>query len=220
MSKAIFAGYPIMDVLNPTGKDLQLEPNLPMIALLPGSRLPEALHNLTLQLQVSAAIAKICPMQFRCALVPMITEEHLQELAVRQQWEYQGQGRLRKDRLVVQFYRDAFPEILHQCNLAIGMAGTAVEQAVGLGKPVVQIPGNGPQFTYPFAEAQMRLLGISVKTIGKKTADPAIIKQAAREVVAILEDAVYLKSCQENGRIRVGEKGGSLEIVQEIIKCI
>ena len=39
------------------------------------------------------------------------------------------------------------------------MAGTAAEQAIGLGKPVIQIEGKGPQFTKSFAEAQRRLLG-------------------------------------------------------------
>ena len=34
------------------------------------------------------------------------------------------------------------------------MAGTATEQAIGLGKPVIQIEGKGPQFTKTFAEAK------------------------------------------------------------------
>jgi len=42
------------------------------------------------------------------------------------------------------------------------MAGTAAEQAVGMAKPVLQLPGQGPQFTAGFAEAQRRLLGPTV----------------------------------------------------------
>ncbi|MFM7714884.1 MAG: lipid-A-disaccharide synthase-related protein, partial [Microcystis sp.] len=56
IKKAIFAGYPIMDVLTPTGKDLELDSQIPMIAVLAGSRLPEALSNLALQLQVCEEI--------------------------------------------------------------------------------------------------------------------------------------------------------------------
>ncbi len=37
-----------------------------------------------------------------------------------------------------------------------------------IGKPIVQIAGEGPQFTYAFAEAQDRLLGLSVQTIGMR----------------------------------------------------
>ena len=77
LKKAIFSGYPIMDVLTPRGKDLQLQSDHSMIALLPGSRLPEALNNLALQLQLCEAIAAIQPMQFRAALVPRITEQDL-----------------------------------------------------------------------------------------------------------------------------------------------
>ncbi len=224
MTKAVFAGYPIMDVLSPTGKDLQLQPDLPAIALLPGSRLPEALNNLALQLQLCRAIANLRPMQFRAALVPSITETDLQAIAVQQEWQYQGEGLLVREEaegtVVVQCYRDAFTDILHRCNLAVGMAGTAVEQAVGLGKPVVQILGSGPQFTYRFAEAQMRLLGGSVRTIGNQAATPAILQQAAREVINILQNPSYLKSCIENGKERVGEAGGSSQIALHIRNCI
>ena len=52
--------------------------------------------------------------------------------------------------------------MLQQSDLVIGMAGTAIEQAVGLAKPVLQVPGQGPQFTAAFAEAQRRLLGPTV----------------------------------------------------------
>jgi uncharacterized protein (TIGR03492 family) len=69
----VFAGYPIMDVLMPTGKDLELDPALPTIALLPGSRLPEASQNLGILLDLAVAIAQeFAPqsVQFRAALVP------------------------------------------------------------------------------------------------------------------------------------------------------
>ena len=220
LKKAIFSGYPIMDVLEPTGKDLQLQPDVSMIALLPGSRLPEALNNLALQLQLCEVITNIHPMQFRAALVASITEQDLQAIATAQGWRYRGQGCLEKaiadQHCQVQCYKDAFADILHQCNLAIGMAGTAVEQAVGLGKPVVQIVGAGPQFTYRFAEAQMRLLGLSVKTIGRRPASPAILQQAAQQIVDILQDSVYVTACIENGKERVGDAGGSSKIARHL----
>ena len=37
--------------------------------------------------------------------------------------------------------------------------GTVADKFIGLGKPVIQIEGKGPQFTRSFAEAQRRLLG-------------------------------------------------------------
>jgi uncharacterized protein (TIGR03492 family) len=222
LKKAIFAGYPIMDVLQSSHYDLELEPNLPMIALLPGSRLPEAIHNLQLQLQACEAIALKRPMQYRAALVPSVTEEDLRALAKKMGWDYHGSGKLVNpiQNFRVICYWDAFADILQQCDLAIGMAGTAVEQAVGLGKPVVQIPGAGPQFTYAFAEAQMRLLGSSVKTIGKSPNDDSLFENVAKNIDKILDDSDYLETCLQNGKQRVGDAGGSVGIAQGILELI
>ena len=218
-----FVGYPIMDVLEQTGKDLCLSPDLPTIALLTGSRLPEAAENLLLQLRLCVAIAKEFapnPVQFRAALVPSLMPM-LAELADRAGWQY-ADGKLYQQDLDIGVlcFSDAFPDILQQCNLAIGMAGTAVEQAVGLGKPVVQIMGNGPQFSYRFAEAQERLLGLSVQTIGKASATPEILKEAAECVKRTLGDRDYLERCKQNGLERVGAKGGSEGLADAIAKQI
>ncbi|MGP1375091.1 MAG: lipid-A-disaccharide synthase-related protein [Almyronema sp.] len=220
MTKAMFVGYPIMDVLAPTGRDLGLNPAVPMIALLPGSRLPEALENLKLQLQLCEQVQQLQKTQFCAALVPSIGEADLQAIAAALAWQYTP-GKLTKSlstetAVEVYCYPDAFADILHQCTLAIGMAGTAVEQAVGLGKPVIQIPGQGPQFTYQFAEAQMRLLGRSVQTIGRRPANSAILQTAAQRIVATLQDFNYLSDCPANGTQRVGKAGGSEAIAQHL----
>ena len=220
-------GYPIMDVLEPTGKDLCLMPNVPMIALLTGSRLPEAAENLVLQLRLCVAIAQeFAPdlVQFRAALVPSLMPL-LPELAIQAGWQY-DEGKLycaNSDEnygenlsISVICFSDAFPDILQQCDLVIGMAGTAVEQAVGLGKPIVQIIGNGPQFSYRFAEAQQRLLGLSVQTIGKTPATPEILREAAICVKRTLGDREYLELCQKNGLERLGTKGASERLADAI----
>ncbi|HEY9881068.1 MAG TPA: lipid-A-disaccharide synthase-related protein [Leptolyngbyaceae cyanobacterium] len=220
LSKAHFSGYPIMDVLTPTGKDLHLVPHQPMIALLPGSRLPEALHNFALQLQLCEILAQKQPIQFQAALVPSITDDHLQALADQQGWYLKENGHLVKGEVHVFCHSDAFSDILQACDLAVGMAGTAVEQAVGLGKPVVQIIGAGPQFTYPFAEAQMRLLGLSVVTIGKWAATPTLLEEAANTITPLLKDVDYAQRCMKNGRERVGEPGGSTKIASYLVNYL
>ena len=82
------------------------------------------------------------------------------------------------------------------------MAGTATEQFVGLGKPAIVLPGQGPQFTPSFAEAQTRLLGISAILV-------AAPSQVADMVRSLLEDAPRLQRIQENGRHRMGEAGAA-----------
>ena len=141
----------------------------------------------------------------------------LSELAMPSGWKY-ANGRISQEILGLQVlcFSDAFADILQQCDLAIGMAGTAVEQAVGLGKPIVQIIGNGPQFSYRFAEAQQRLLGLSVQTIGNEPATPEILLEAARCVKRTLGDREYLERCKENGLERLGTKGASERLAEAI----
>lgn len=218
-----FVGYPIMDVLEPSGKDLALSPDVPAIALLSGSRLPEAAENLVLQLHLCEKIAQEYaphPVQFRAAIVPSVAPK-LPELATQAGWQYaDGKMYHPKTNISVLCFSDAFADILHHCDLAIGMAGTAVEQMVGLGKPVIQIMGNGPQFSYRFANAQERLLGLSVQTIGKEPATPKILQEAAQCVKRTLSDRDYLERCKQNGMERVGAKGGSERLADAIAQIL
>lgn len=229
--KAIFVGNPVMDNLNAIGKDLQLKPGVRTIALLPGSRLPEANDNLVLLLKLVKEIAanSTLPVQFRAALVPSLMLE-LDNIAARSGWlhregklvcqEIKQHGSEKAATVEVICYSDAFADILQQSNLVIGMTGTAIEQAVGLGKPVITIPGNGPSFTYRFAEAQNRLLGDSVQVIGKEPANPEIIKEAAASVDRTLQDKKYLETCVKNGLERMGRSGGSSQIADRLTKYL
>ncbi|MEM6839154.1 MAG: lipid-A-disaccharide synthase-related protein [Cyanobacteria bacterium P01_C01_bin.120] len=213
-----FLGYPIMDVLTPSGHLFETA-NLPLIALLPGSRLPEAQVNLGLMLKLCEAIAPLRSVQFRAALVPGFTPEHLTTLAIQHGWKIRL-GQLKKGPVTIYYHYDAFADILHQCDLVVGMAGTAVEQAVGLGKPIIQIPGPGPQFTYLFAEAQMRLLGESVITVGTRPATAKTLSLAATKIDQILADPQFLHRCRENGRERVGGPGGAVTIAHKILDAL
>jgi uncharacterized protein (TIGR03492 family) len=214
-----FLGYPIMDVLTPSGKQLASD-TIPMIALLPGSRLPEAQTNFALMLELCEVTAHLRPVHFHAALVPHFTIAQVEALAATHGWDATVLGQLTKGNVTVHYHYDAFADILHQCDLVVGMAGTAVEQAVGLGKPVVQIPGPGPQFTYLFAEAQMRLLGESVITVGTRPATSKTLACAATKMDQMLDDAEFLRRCQVNGRERVGEPGGAAAIAHKILETL
>ncbi|MEH2248030.1 lipid-A-disaccharide synthase-related protein [Nostoc sp.] len=228
LSKAQFGGIPALDWLVPAGKDLHLKANVPAIALLPGSRMPEAARNFCLQLQLVVEIAKVMPesgLQFRAALIPDLMEQ-LDDIAKSQGWQLTqgiltyslpGSSADESPIIEVRCYSDAFSDILCYSTLVIGMAGLAVDLAVAIGKPIIQIPGEGPQFTYQFAEAQTRLLGISAQTIGTKPATLEILKQAARRVVETLQDSDYLAKCKENGPERFGPPGASERIARFLL---
>lgn len=222
LTKAIFAGYPVMDVLKSTDQELYLSPSEPLLAMLPGSRLPESAVNLGILLDLAIATHnEKNAVQFRFALTPNLLETDQQGTSPFQRtvaakgWQDEGDGWLcyAPQQIKIYYTTKAFADILEESSIVVGMAGTAIEQAVGLGKPVIQIPGNGPQFTYHFAEAQMRLLGDSVQTIGK-CASPQVITEAAQAIHRTLADQQYLQRCQENGLERVGQPGGSVAIAR------
>jgi uncharacterized protein (TIGR03492 family) len=115
---------------------------------------------------------------------------------------------------------DAFGSILRGATLVLGMAGTAAEEAVALGKPVIQVPGDGPQFTYRFAEAQSRLLGPSAQLIGTGPATAETLRLAAERAVATLADREYLARVAEEGPRRLGVRGGSRRIAETLLEFL
>ncbi|MEO1131205.1 MAG: lipid-A-disaccharide synthase-related protein [Cyanobacteria bacterium J06639_1] len=237
LDKVQFGGIPSLDRLVPRGKDIALSPDVPQIALLPGSRLPEAERNFQMQLRLIEFIGQIVPrpeMQFRAALVPGLMER-VAEVAAGAEWASEPVGDravrltppalnsdLNPDRNIeVLCYSDAFSDIVCSCTLVIGMAGLAVDQAVAIGKPVIQLAGEGPQFTYAFAEAQQRLLGLSSQTFGLNgAATDADLQVAARRTVETIQDADYLARCFQHGRDRFGPPGASTRIASAVLEAL
>lgn len=98
-----------------------------------------------------------------------------------------------------------FNDCLQKGDFAIAMAGTATEQFVGLGKPAIAFPGDGPQFTDSFAEAQSRLLGPSLILVQGP-------HQVAQAMQMLLRDPDRLQLIADNGKRRMGEPGASRRI--------
>ena len=113
-----------------------------------------------------------------------------------------------------------FDELLFKSKFVISMAGTASEQAIGLGKPVIQIEGNGPQFTKSFAEAQRRLLGryvfCSTNYINKKDQINQTINLILKVIYLIKLDKMFLISCIDNANLRIGESNSCNKITNDI----
>ena len=101
------------------------------------------------------------------------------------------------------------------------MAGTAAEQAIGLGKPVIQIEGKGPQFTKSFAEAQRRLLGKYVFCASNYKDKSAQINQTIKLIIKVIYliklNKKFLISCNENAKKRLGENKACPKMVDDVI---
>lgn len=238
LDKVCFGGMPSADRIQPTGKELSLEgseteTSANMVALLPGSRTAEALRNFKVEMQLAQEVAQLdSNIPFRAALVPSVMAE-VKQIASELGWQSEAMytdhqspwiklshtGNEQTPQSVEIFcYQDAYSDIVRRSKLVVGMAGLAIEQAVAIGKPIIQIPGDGPQFTYAFAEAQNRLHGLSIQTIGTAAATADTIKEAAQRVVSTLDDSNYLQSCVENGFKKFGPLGGSARIANLILK--
>ena len=100
------------------------------------------------------------------------------------------------------------------------MAGTAAEQAIGLGRPVIQIEGKGPQFTKTFAEAQRRLLGKYVFCASNYKNKNDQINQTIKLIIKIIYliklNKKFMISCNENAKKRLGENKACLQMVHDI----
>lgn len=208
------------------------------LALLPGSRLPEALHNLELMLQMLALL----PAELRqpgglvveLALVPELELGAIAAMARPYGWQLEpapgastsgpllaGHGL----RLLLGWGR--FSGILAAADLVISMAGTASEQAVGLAKPVLQLAGRGPQFTESFAEAQRRLLGSGLHCADGAAGSQAALNATATLAAALLKQladptqaAALQRRLERLASERIGDPGGSERMAKAIMELL
>ena len=118
------------------------------------------------------------------------------------------------------FKWNSFENILSKSDLAISMSGTAAEQVVGMSKPVIQVEGNGPQFTRAFAEAQRRLLGQHVycftNYLNKNEQIDGTITLLVKIMYLMKLDNSFLRSCKDNARKRLGDKNATVKITSDM----
>jgi hypothetical protein len=209
------------------------------ILLLPGSRMPEALHNwqtivtATIELISTFALEDFSTRYFAkgerqslvfiAAIAPGLPLEAFHNHAIESGWHPRSQDSLavklgdtkalalKRSNTTLVLAQNAYANCLHKADLAIAMAGTAMEQFVGLGKPVIMIPGEGPQFTYAFAESQTRLLGCSAILVEQPQEVPTAIK-------SLLQQPDRWQAIDLNGRRRMGNSGAAKRIANCLLE--
>lgn len=199
---AVYLGNAMMDALEITGDNFGIPSDHTVVGLLPGSR-REAYANFKLMLRAVSRLydESTEPLEFLVALAPGLDKE---EVARSTGWQYDESGsypRLYPEDAPwkdVRIVTGKFGDVLARSRIIIGMAGTGNEQAVGLGKPVVAFPGEGPQFTKAFLAIQRRLLGDSVYGADNP-------EDAARAVLEILQDPERYNEMARIGKERMGD---------------
>ncbi|MBO8126143.1 MAG: hypothetical protein H0Z38_02785 [Firmicutes bacterium] len=228
---AHFVGNLMMDSIDIHGYDLGLAGYgasrglPPVIGILPGSR-DEAYDNFRLLAAEAAAYShRYGPAAFPTALAGNINEHLLgRELAAAgwQPLEERAQGvkaAYQKGEARILLCKGAFGDVLNLSDLILGLAGTANEQAAGLGKPVVTHIGLGSQFTSKFVAAQKRLLGDAVSLVqGEDPEKPPAPEVVAEELHRILSDSQLRERMAKAGRERMGGPGGVQAVAKATIQ--
>jgi uncharacterized protein (TIGR03492 family) len=214
-----FLGNPFLDAVSgneapPAGAgDAEL-------LLVPGSRLPEAARNLALMLELLAQLPRGRRLRLRAALVPGLERACIAQLAAPLGWQLEGEDRLVRGPLELELSWGGFGQLLPRAQLVLCSAGTAAEQAVGLAIPVLQLPGQGPQFTPGFAEAQRRLLGAGVFC----APDPASAAELAHQLLEQQLDPIRGPALRRQlatiGQERIGRPGGSQAMAGAIMNLL
>ncbi len=212
-----YLGNPMMDGLEPKGLDFSLKGSEIKsqewaIALLPGSRTPEAYDNwVNLLVAAQVIMQKLLePVNFLAAIAPDLNLETLAELLIQKGWLQLDLHTYTLNHAKLYLVTHGFGDCLHLSHLGLGMAGTATEQLVGLGKPVITIVGRGPQFTRSFAQDQARLLGQSIILVE----NPAQVSEA---IALLLDNPDYFQIAVTNGKERMGEAGAAKRIAECIL---
>ena len=234
LSKPVFfLGNPFMDeVLKPT---TNLSSFSKRLGILPGSRMPELAKNISLLLKVVTFLPETYfqnnQLSINMALVRSLDNSRLKDLADFLGWNFLPSKEVKEpDQLLlgdhkINIYRDSFVEVLQSSDIVLAMAGTASEQAVGLSKPLVQLPGEGPQFTLQFAEAQRRLLGPTVFCADYHSSNPNILQNTAELILELFSridsDNSLQDECNYQAQNRLGNIYGVTEkMVMHMIEVI
>ncbi|NPU99832.1 MAG: hypothetical protein HPY53_00465 [Brevinematales bacterium] len=208
---AVFLGSVIMDELNPAPIDLKLDPSVPTVGLMPGTR-GEALENFMLILHTAELLYARRKLNFTSAVVGQITDAELGERAAKEGWTLEP-GKpfacLVKGECRVQIGRGVFVNVVRESAILIGLTGAANEQAAGLGKPVVAFTGTGPQTTKRRFDEQARLMGDSL--VFADYPDGAV-----DAVLRLLDDEAERTRRGKIGMEHIGPSGGAKRIGQFI----
>jgi len=207
---ARYVGNPLMDTIGGVGSSLKADPTQPTVVILPGSR-SDADANLGLLLGMCAQIGTRLRVHFVCALAPATDLTRVRSAASTMGWAIDGDG-LRRDGITVTLTR-AFGDAIRAADVVVGLAGTANEQAAGLGKPVVTFVGPGAQVSPQFVALQQRLLGDAL-VVARGWQD------AAEVVVRLLGNPAERTARAAVGRERMGEPGAVPQIAHAILDLV
>lgn len=216
---AEYVGNPMMDTFTITGEDFGLSDREVVVGILPGSR-SDAYVNSRLIFRVVLVLTRRLggKIGFVMALAPTLSLEEMARglsgegwsLSEVAPWLWAFEDSVEGKGAKVLVTRTLFGDVLAVSRIVIGLAGTANEQAAGMGRPVITFPGKGEQINDRFVRGQKKLLGDAVEVV---EGDEEAIADAVIKLVYD-EDRYERMACA--GRERMGAPGASMAIAKRI----
>lgn len=179
---AEYLGNPMFDELQNTHETFGLNVQTPVIGILPGSR-QECYKNLDYCLDIAENLWKEKPdLRFLISVSPSFSILKFLERSKRS-WSVTEKPNVFRLTSPIGFSfitTPLFSDVVTRSSVIIGLAGTANEQAVYMGKPVISFEGFGPQSTLVRFKEQKKLLGDKLTVI--EIRDPHVISKAVLDV--------------------------------------
>lgn len=186
-----FVGHPLLDTIQPTKSKEEvcqkygLDPDSPIIGLMPGSRKQEIERLLSVMLEASRKIAKNRKAQFILPLASNIPMSYIKERIT----EFERDRVNRKNRkgspLPILVVRDEDYNIRRVMTLALVASGTATLENACLGIPMIIIY-KVSLFSYLLARLLIRIprIGLANIVAGKRVVPEFIQRKARSEEIA------------------------------------
>jgi uncharacterized protein (TIGR03492 family) len=200
---ARFLGNPMMDGLD--GRRLDPWPDVPTLALLPGSRD----HAFAAVATMVRALERLG--DEGSTLAGAVAWTHGEPPARPAGWSLEAGAwpGWRRGGVRLAWVAGRFADVLRTADAALGTTGTAQEQAAGLGLPVVSF-SVPPALGASFLANQARLLGAALEVVA---ADPAAIAAGVRRA---LFDPRRRAAARLTGPSRLGGPGGGAAIAADV----
>ncbi|MGL5722560.1 MAG: hypothetical protein ACRCY4_09195 [Brevinema sp.] len=204
---AEYAGNLMQDLLVPSAKPLKADE--PIIALLPGSR-EESYGNFYKILSVVERIHK--PVHWALVQASVLDPAKIEQVFLSRNWQKGDSCWTHSTSKVYVYSGSEFDSVALGCITAISLAGSAGEQIVGLGKPVVGFKGVGPQSTDGRMQDNAKLLGEAF------IYEQNVPEGVAKTLNTLLTNDGLRASKGALGIERMGQTGGSKRIAQKLIE--
>ncbi len=208
---AHFEGNPMLDCFDPAEGICAYQKNHhPLVLLLPGSH-ADAEVNFALMLKQLRLSLNQPAKDFVVLCAPQLALAPLKHILQAAGWQADSDCWQQAQARLWLLESQWFKTLLREADLAIGLAGTANEQCVGQGLPVMSFASQGQQYTWAFGEAQQRLLGAGLSFLGDP--HPELIAWQLQRMLSPSYKKAYRSAAEQTAAERFGKEQADLRII-------